>query len=199
MPVHGFVVRFIQASLSTTLGASFAIIIGVLIQEDVATVTVGMMAAEHLIAIPLALISLAIGTILNDCALYSLGRFAITHPRLRRWVEHEKRLPLRTWLNKRLVSTVVTTQFLPGMRLPIYAACGFFALSFRRFFLSVVGVVLIWSPLVFTCAYYYGFYTLRWFGLWRWPIALAAVIAAGFAGQVYWRHMTKVGHTELLE
>jgi membrane protein DedA with SNARE-associated domain len=154
-----------------------------------------MMAAEHLIPVPFAMLCLVTGTILNDFGLYGLGRLAFSHPGLHRWVKHEKRLPLRTWLSRRLVSTVMTTQFLPGMRLPIFAACGFFALPFPRFAAAVVCVAAIWSPLVFTGAYFYGEYTLVWFGFWRWPIALAGVLVLAYAGHTYWKSMTKAGHT----
>ncbi|HEY5048824.1 MAG TPA: hypothetical protein VII49_12480 [Rhizomicrobium sp.] len=187
---HEIVLHFIQSSLSTPGIAVFAIMLGVLMQEDVTTVAVGMMAADHRIPVPLALGSLVIGTILNDFMLYGLGRFAITHPRLRAWVAHEKRIPLREWLGKRLISTVLTTQFLPGMRLPIFASCGFFALSFRRYALSVIAVVLVWSPLVFGVAYFYGVYALEWFGFWRWPIAFVALLLLGLAARSYWKKMT---------
>jgi membrane protein DedA with SNARE-associated domain len=195
MSPSAFVFSLIRSSLATPLGAALAIVFGVFIQEDVTTVTVGMMASEHLVPVPLAMISLAIGAMLNDFGLYGLGRFAITHPGLHGWVKHEKRLPLRTWLSEHLVTTVMTTQFLPGMRLPIYAACGFLALPFRRFATAVVCVVSVWSPLMFTAAYFYGKYTLVWFGFWRWPIALVAVMMFAFAGRSYWKSMTKAGHT----
>lgn len=190
MPLHGFAVTFIRASLSTTMGVSFAIIVGVLVQEDVATVAVGMMAAQHLIAVPVAIVSLMIGTVVNDFALYGLGRLAITYPRLSRWMHDKRRLPLHDWLERRLIATVITTQFLPGMRLPVFGACGMFELPFRTFALSVVAVVLIWSPLIFTCAYFYGVYTMHWLGLWRWPLALIAVVCAGLIGRAYWASLT---------
>jgi membrane protein DedA with SNARE-associated domain len=195
MSPSAFVISLIRSSLSAPLGAGLAIMFGVFIQEDITTVTVGMMASEHLVSIPLAMVSLAIGAMLNDFGLYGLGRLAITHPGLHRWVMHEKRLPLRAWLGEHLVSTVMTTQFLPGMRLPIYGACGFFALPFPRFAMAVIGVVIVWSPLLFTAAYFYGMYTLAWFGFWRWPIALLAVSMLAFAGRSFWKNMTKAGHT----
>ena len=127
------------------------------VQEDVTTVAVGMMAADLLVPIPLAMVSLVVATVLNNFAMYGIGRLALSFPRLRRWVESRNRLALRALLDDRLVSTVVTTQFLPGMRLPIFTTCGFFKLSFRRFAASVICVAPVWSPLVFTCAYFYGF------------------------------------------
>ena len=86
---------------------------------------------------------------------------------------------------------MITTQFLPGLRFPIFGACGFFALSFSRFTITATCVALVWAPLVFTCAYYYGLYTLDWLGLWRWPVALALVLTLIFTGHRYWKNITR--------
>jgi membrane protein DedA with SNARE-associated domain len=194
MHAHAGLIAFLHASLSSPVVTACAIAFAVLFQEDVTTVAVGMMAAEQIVPVPLAMISLLVGTLLNDFGLYGIGRLAITHPRLRRWVEHEKRLPLRTWLNGRLIPTVMAVQFMPGMRLPTFVACGFFALSFRRFALAIVPAVVVWSPLAFTCAYFYGEFTAKLIGFWQWPIAFAAVIGVGFAASLYWkRTLSKSG------
>ena len=187
MFIHSLAVQFIRHSLSTTSGAVAAIFVGVLIQEDVATVAVGMMAADHLVNIPLAMISLGAATIVNNIAMYGVGWLALTFPSLRRWVRD--RPSLRALLNDRLISTVMTTQFLPAARLPIYAGCGFFALPFPRFAAVASIAAILWSPTVFTCAYFYGMYALTWFGLLRWPIALAFLIAWTFVARTYWRNL----------
>jgi membrane protein DedA with SNARE-associated domain len=191
MPIHRFMLAMIRASLATPLVAGFAIILGVLIQEDITTVAVGMMAAEHRVAIPLALTALVTGTVLNNVVLYGIGRAASVFPKLQRWINNKARAPLRGWLNGQLVKTVVTTQFLPGLRLPIFATCGFFALSFSRFLISAALVAAVWAPLVFTCAYFFGIYTLHWLGLWRWPVALALVLMLIYAGQRYWKNINR--------
>ena len=187
MAIHRFMLAVIRASLATPWSAGFAIILGVLIQEDITAVAVGMMAAAHLVAIPLALAALVVGTVLNDILIYGAGRAARAFPRLDHWLNHQERRPLKAWLDGQLVKTVVTTQFLPGLRFPIFGACGFFALSFGRFTIAAICVALVWAPLVFTCAYYYGLYTLDWLGLWRWPIALILVLTLIFTGQRYWK------------
>jgi membrane protein DedA with SNARE-associated domain len=74
------------------------------------------------------------------------------------------------------------------MRLPTYLACGFFSLPFGRFAEAVIIGSLIWVPLLFGAAYFFGYYTLDWLGLWRWPIALAAVGVLVFAGRRHWKH-----------
>jgi membrane protein DedA with SNARE-associated domain len=191
MFLHTAMIQYIQASLDKPSAAALAITAGVFVQEDVTTVAVGMMAADLLVPIPLAMASLTVATVLNDFAMYGIGRFAFLVPSLRRWVESRNRLSLRASLDHRLVSTVVTTQFLPGMRLPIFAACGFFKLSFPRFAAAVICVTPVWSPLVFTCAYFYGLYALTWFGIARWPIALILVLILAMAGMRHWRNLGK--------
>jgi membrane protein DedA with SNARE-associated domain len=191
MLLHTVMIQYIRASLAKPSAAALAITAGVFVQEDVTTVAVGMMAADLLVPIPLAMVSLVVATVLNNFAMYGIGRLALSFPRLRRWVESRNRLALRALLDDRLVSTVVTTQFLPGMRLPIFTTCGFFKLSFRRFAASVICVAPVWSPLVFTCAYFYGFYALSWFGIMRWPIALILVLILAMAGRTHWKNFTK--------
>jgi membrane protein DedA with SNARE-associated domain len=191
MAIHHFMLDLIRASLATPWAAALAIILGVLIQEDITAVAVGMMAAEHLVGIPLALSALIVGTVLNDVLIYGAGRAARKFPRVDRWLHRKSRGPLKAWLDEQLVKTVVTTQFLPGLRFPIFGACGFFALSFTRFTITAACVALVWAPLVFTCAYYYGLYTLDWLGLWRWPVALALVLTLIFTGHRYWKNITR--------
>ena len=87
MFLHILVLQFIRSSLSTSFGAALAIALGIFVQEDITTVAVGIMAADHLISIPLAITSLLVATILNDLAMYGVGRLAHSSPRLRRWVE----------------------------------------------------------------------------------------------------------------
>ena len=56
MAIHHFMLALIRASLTTPWAAALAIILGVLIQEDITAVAVGMMAAEHLVGIPWRLV-----------------------------------------------------------------------------------------------------------------------------------------------
>ncbi len=186
MHAYAGLVAFLQASLSSPAAEALAIAIAVLFQEDVTAVIVGMMAADRLVPPPVAVISLIVGELVNDFGLYGIGRLAITHPGLRRWVEHEKRLPLRSRLNTSLIPTVAAVQFMPGLRLPIYIACGFFSLSFRRFAVGIVPAVAVWTLLVFFCSYFYGEYAANLFGLWEWPIAIVFIVGVGFAARASW-------------
>jgi len=173
---------------------AIAIILATFVLEDATMVAVGVMAADRLVSIPLGLASLATGIALGDFGLYGIGRLAISHPGLRRWVESDKFKPLRSWLDRRLYSTVIAARFLPGVRLPTYLACGFFAVPFSRFAIPVVGATIVWCLLLFTCSYYFGMYTLAVLGIWRWPIAIGCVAVLYLFGRVHWQRAMRSAH-----
>lgn len=155
----------------------FAIISATLLLEDGTTIFVGVLAADGLIPVPIALISIYVGIILGDCFLYWLGHLAADHPWARRFITHERYEPLRLWLESRFESAVFTSRFLPGMRIPTFAGSGFFKLPFKRFLRAVVAATIIWTTLFFTAAYVFGNLTAAWFGKWHWPVVIAVVIA----------------------
>ena len=196
MSPYDYILTLIQGAAGTWL-LPIAIILSTFILEDAAMVGAGVLAADGVISTPLALISLYAGIVLGDFWLYGMGRLAITHPRIRRWVKHERVAPLKDWLDDQLFSAVTATRFLPGMRLPTYLACGFFSLPFKRFAVAVISGAIIWVPLLFGAAFYFGYYTLDWLGLWRWPIALGAVFILGYLGRRHWnRAMRESGMKE---
>lgn len=186
MSPYGYILSLIQSAAATPWLVPLAIILSTFILEDAAMVGAGVLAADGVIGVWTAALSLFAGIVLGDFWLYGMGRLAITHPTIRRWVEHARVAPLKGWLDDQLFSAVTATRFLPGMRLPTYLACGFFALPFKRFAVAVVSGSLLWVPLLFGAAYFFGYYTLEWLGLWRWPIAIAAVFLLGFLGRRHW-------------
>jgi membrane protein DedA with SNARE-associated domain len=183
LPFH-----LLQGAMTTPAGTALAIIVATLILEDAAMVAVGVMAADRLISVPLGLASLVTGIAIGDLGLYGIGRLAITHPRLRGWLHSERFKPFRIWLDRELVSTVFAARFFPGARLPTYLACGFFAVPFRRFGISVTGATIVWSTFLFAASYYFGAYTTTLLGIWRWPIAFLFLAGLYFAGRRHWKH-----------
>lgn len=189
MSPYAFITSLIAGAAGSYWLAPLAIILATFILEDAATVGVGVLAASGDVGIIIGLISLYIGIVLGDFGLYGLGRLAITHPRIRSWVEHKKVARVKDWLHESVTPTVITTRFLPGMRLPTYLACGFFKVPFRKFATPVLIAVVLWTPFLFTASYLFGYYTLDWLGLWRWPIALAALLILFLVGRRHWRHV----------
>src|SRR3989344_4224128 len=161
------------------------IIVGTFILEDATTMLVGILVADGEIEWLLALISLYAGIILGDFWLYGTGYLAADHKWAKWFVNHERYEYVRTWLEDRMETAVFTSRFVPGMRLPTYTAAGFLKLPFRRFVPPVVIGTLIWTSLFFGAAYLFGHLTEEWLGAWRWPLAVAIILA--WLGFNQWR------------
>lgn len=163
-------------SIGGTVLLPLAIIIGVFFLEDSTTVIVGVLAADGIIPVPLALCSLYAGIIVGDALLYCLGWLASTHPRLAKYVDHDLIAPFRLWLETRFVLTVFSARFIPGARLPTYTASGFFRSSLTTFMATAISATSIWTTILFSLSYWFGNVTSRWIGPARWGIALAFLL-----------------------
>ncbi|MGD0328433.1 MAG: hypothetical protein ABSB00_01825 [Minisyncoccia bacterium] len=167
-----FLSHLLGGVINNTAILSLTIILGVFIFEDPTTVIVGVLAADGIISIPVALLSLYTGIIVGDFGLYFLGWLASIHPRLGRYVDHDLVAPFRVWLESRFVLTVFSARFVPGLRLPTFTACGFFRLPFLSFVLTIITAASIWTTFLFSVSYWFGSFTSAWIGPVRWSIAL---------------------------
>lgn len=173
-----FLVHLILAdTLTRAYLFPLAVILGTLILEDLTTILVGILASQGAVAIWIALLALYAGIVIGDSGLYWLGALGRTHPWIGRFVHHERLRSMRERLEGNLRRAVVTTRFIPGLRLPTYLACGFFRMSFREFFESAVFATLIWTTGLFGFSYVFGIATESWLGVWRWPIAIGVAVA----------------------
>jgi membrane protein DedA with SNARE-associated domain len=162
---------------------SLTIIVSSFFLEEVTIVVVGVLAADGVIGIPLALFSLYIGVILGDLGLYFLGWLASTHPWLASYVDHDFIAPLRAWLETRFTLTIFSARFIPISRIPTYTASGFFRSPFSAFANTVVAAGLIWVTLLFSASYWFGSATSQWFSPIRWSIACIFLLALFFIGR----------------
>ncbi len=153
-----------------------AIILATFFIEDTTVVIVGLLAAEGIISVPLALASLYTGILLADTGMYWLGYFASTHPRFARYVDHDFIAPFRAWLENRFILTVFSARFIPGSRIPTYTASGFFRSSFQKFILTIVSAVALWTTFLFTVSYLFGSLTSEWMKEVRWGIAIVVLL-----------------------
>jgi membrane protein DedA with SNARE-associated domain len=171
-----FLYHLIGGAAGSITLLSLTIIFGTFFLEDPTTIIVGVLAADHLIPVPLALLSLYAGIILGDIGLYGLGWLASTHPRLAHYVDHEFVAPFRAWLETRFVLTVFSARFIPGARLPTYTASGFFRSPLSTFVVVAIGATSIWTTFLFSASYWFGTATSEWIGPVRWSIALAFLV-----------------------
>ncbi len=171
MSLYLFIFHLIGGAVGSTILLALAIILGAFFLEDLTAVIVGILAADGVISIPLALFSLCAGVLLSDIGFYWLGRLASTHPRLARYVEHDFTAPFRSWLESRYALTIFSATFIPGSRFPTYTASGFFRTSFSTFILTAIAAVIIWMTFLFCISYWFGAFTSEWLSPARWGVA----------------------------
>jgi len=153
-----------------------AIVLTSFVLEDMATLLSALAVADGRIPLELAVGSLLTGLILGDLGVYVLGWLAARHPWAQRLVATDKAQKMQGWIDNRLISTVISTRFLPGARLPVYSACGFLGVSFSRYALSVLAATLIWSIFIFGIALAVGHVIMTNLGPWRWPIGVVLAL-----------------------
>ncbi len=172
-----FISHLIGGSVGNMAILSFAIMLGTFMLEDTTTVIVGLLAADHVIGVPLALFSLYAGIIVGDIGLYCLGYLASTNARLARYVDHDFIAPFRAWLETRFVLTVFSARFIPGSRLPTYTASGFFRSPLSTFILTAIFATSLWTTVLFSASYWFGNFTSEWANPLRWSIAFVFLLA----------------------
>lgn len=183
MQHFSFLYHLISGAVGTVAPLSLAIILGTFLLEDPTTIIVGVLAADGIIPLPLALASLYAGIILGDLGFYLLGWLASTHPRLARYVDHDFIAPFRAWLETRYILTIFTARFIPGARFPTYTSSGFFRSPLSTFIVVAIGATSIWTTFLFTASYWFGNVTAQWIGPLRWSIALLFLLLLFFIGR----------------
>ena len=155
---------------------ALAIIVATFIHEDIATVATGMMVADGVTSVGVALPALYIGIVAGDLGLYGMGRLVALNRISKRLSGGRRFSALKIWLDERLVAGVFLVRFLPGLRMPAYTTYGFFAMPFRRFVVSVIVAASIWTTGLFYLSYEFGTLTADWLGVLRWPVITIAAI-----------------------
>jgi membrane protein DedA with SNARE-associated domain len=174
---------FIGGTVDSAVLMSLAIILCAILIEDVTTVIVGVLAADNIIPVPLAVMSLYVGIIIGDAVLYSIGWLARTHPRLAHYIEHDLTAPIRSWLENRYAFKVFSGHFIPGFRFTTFVASGFFRFPLRTYMpMAIVGGLVLLSVL-FSVSYWFGSITTGWVSHARWGIAAAFILALIFIGR----------------
>src|SRR3989344_5957637 len=122
MNMFAFLSNFTGGTVSSEILLSIAIIVCAIFIEDVTTVIVGVLAADGILPVPIAFVSLYIGIIIGDTALYSLGWFSRIHPRLAHYIEHDLTAPFRSWLENNYSFKSLLGPLRAGI--PLHYICG---------------------------------------------------------------------------
>ncbi len=155
---------------------ALAIIAATFIHEDIATVATGILVADGVTSVGVALPALYIGIVAGDLGLYGFGRLIALNRISKRFADGQRFSAFKVWLDERLVAGVFVVRFLPGLRMTAYTTYGFFAMPFRRFVVSVILAASIWTTGLFYLSYQFGALTVEWLGALRWPIIIIAAV-----------------------
>ncbi|NHO31015.1 DedA family protein [Acetobacter fallax] len=171
----GSLTVWLTAAVHDPLAQAIAILLGTFILEDGATILTAIAVGSGVVPILVALPSLYVGIIVGDAGLYGLGRLAAFWPAARRWAPSSTRrdgTPAPPaggwWTGASLFRVVFVCRFIPGTRLPIYTASGFFGAGFWVFIFATAVATLIWTTALFALSLRLGQVLLDSLGAWRW-------------------------------
>ena len=169
------------AALLLTLGSSpwaiaLAIMLATFVLEDVATIAAAFLAATGEVAPAVALSALFVSIFASDLGLYGLGAAARTREWARNLIGQRRMVKGRTWLKRRYVPALIGARFMPGFRLPTYAASGFLNLPFWPFAGVAAGAGMVWTTLIFGLVFFFGVMIVENLGVWRWALGAALLI-----------------------
>lgn len=167
------------------------VIAATFILEDAATIMTAIQVKLHVLAPMTALAALYIGIVVGDVGLYGLGYLASRWPPARRWVNMPAVHEQQQWLSHNLFRVVFISRFIPGTRLPLYTACGFFNAGLTVFTLATIAATLLWTTALFALSLHIGMFLLNHLGPWRWVGIGGFILAIFLIGRVLARTMKR--------
>ena len=134
--------------------------------EDLAGLAGGLLAAQGRVPLGAAILACMLGIVVGDLLLVLLGRLAgqaaLSRPPLSWWLRPETLERAAAWYRRHGAEVVLTSRFVPGMRLPTYVMAGVLRAPLRGigpYFVLAAGV---WTPLVVVLAAWAGEPALAW-------------------------------------
>ena len=124
-------------------------LIGPFIQEDAAVLGAASASVSG-IGTPMGMfIAITIGLTVSDLWKYWLGRAAITQPWAKKHAEGPRIAKAKDSIVHNLVKSIMVARFIPGTRIPLYIAAGFFKASFIKFAIFIFLSALIYIGIAF--------------------------------------------------
>lgn len=161
------------------------IAVSTFVSEDLTCVAAGSLSASGRLNLATAVAACFTGIFIGDILLVLAGRAARSSPWLRSLIDKFVSAPAMAyaagWLERRGDFAVIISRFVPGTRLPLYAAIGFTTKRPQRFMLSFAIAAALWTPLVVGAAYFIGENTLKIFAQYQYAAVIAVLVTlAGF-------------------
>ena len=124
-------------------------LIGPFIQEDAAVLGAASASVSG-IGTPLGMfVAITVGLTISDLWKYWLGRAAISQSWARKHAEGPRVLKAKDSIVHNLGKSIMIARFVPGTRIPLYIAAGFFQASFFKFASFIFLSALVYIGIAF--------------------------------------------------
>ncbi|MDI9313912.1 MAG: VTT domain-containing protein [Hydrotalea sp.] len=173
MTVTEYVLSFLRDN-PHILGLLLAI--AVVILEDVTIIAAAVLSASGEISVPIAIISLFGGILIGEIFCYYLGRLAHRNSFLKKQMQRRGMSIAMKWLENNLIWAVLATRYVPGMRIAVYGAMGFYRLKIRVVMLTSLAVVFIWAGGLFFLIREFGVQYWEDLGPAHWVVVLVFIL-----------------------
>lgn len=159
-----------------------SVFFGPFVQEDAAVFAAAGLAANRASQnLPLFLTIVA-GLFLSDIWKYWIGWAALKHPRAKAYAEREKVVGMGGKVQGNLLKTLLVGRFVPLARIPTYAACGYFKVSYLKFCLGILFTALLYVTAVFALVHMLGEVMGEQL---KWVLPILALIVLAAVGVMY--------------
>ncbi|MEM9670623.1 MAG: VTT domain-containing protein [Pseudomonadota bacterium] len=130
-------------------GVYLFVAIAPFVQEDTAIISAAAASIAGAGETPILFVSLLVGLSASDLWKYWLGRAAHYNEWGRRAASKPAVQAARDKVVNRLGLSLVTARFVPGTRIPLYIACGFFRAPFPKVAFFVIGSAVMYAFIAF--------------------------------------------------
>ncbi|MEM9290100.1 MAG: alpha/beta fold hydrolase [Acidobacteriota bacterium] len=123
-----------------------------MVSEDLSCIGAGLLVAAGRISFLSATVACGLGIFIGDMMLYLAGRWvggaALSRPPLSWMITPTDVRRSARWFDRKGLTVIFLSRFLPGTRLPTYFAAGLFRANFLRFALYFAIAVSVWTPIL---------------------------------------------------
>jgi membrane protein DedA with SNARE-associated domain len=156
---------------ASPLTALLAIVGATFVSEDLTTVSVGLGIRDGLLPPVPALVACALGILIGDVGLWSIGRVAgrrVLGWRAMRHLPLDSVRALAAWADRHPAAAMLWSRCLPGTRVPLYVAAGIWGERPWRTLAWMGIAVALWTPLLLIATFAFGAAIITplhgWFG-----------------------------------
>lgn len=174
----------VAAGLDNPILQGVVAAVGTFVLEDATTIGCGLLVAADRMDPRVAYIGVASGIAIGDLGLYAIGKLCGGRLLKWGWLSADKMDRAHGWFERNVVSAVVFSRFVPGMRTPTYLAAGVFGAHVWKFLATAIVASLVWTALLMGIVAAIGEAVLPALGAMKWPVAVAAL--GGFVAWHTW-------------